>query len=56
VLPWSGFWERNYFVYASPALEPLFTSPFFRGAITGVGLLNLVAGVSELRPASARHK
>ena len=56
VLPWSGFWERNYFVYASPALEPLFTSPFFRGAVTGVGLLNLVAGVFELRPASARRK
>ena len=54
VLPWSAFWERNYFVHALPALEPLFTSPFFRGAITGVGLLNLGAGVSELRPASVR--
>ena len=56
VLPWSAFWERNYFVYASPALEPLFTSPFFRGAVTGVGLLNLAAGVTALRPASARGK
>jgi hypothetical protein len=51
VLPWSALWERNYFVYAWPALEPLFTSPFFRGAITGVGLLNLVAGAFEMTAA-----
>jgi hypothetical protein len=48
VLPWSGFWESNYFVYAWPALEPLFVSPFFRGAVTGVGFLNLVAGFGEM--------
>lgn len=48
VLPWSAFWERNYFVYALPALEPLFTSPYLRGGVTGVGLLNLVAGFGEM--------
>lgn len=52
VLPWSGFWDRNYFVYAVPALEPLFTSPFFRGAVSGLGLLNLGAALSELLPAT----
>ena len=49
VLPWSAFWDRNYFVHALPALEPLFTSPYFRGGVTGVGLLNLVAGFGEMR-------
>lgn len=48
VLPWSSFWARNYFVYAWPALEPLFSSAYFRGAVTGVGLLNLVAGFGEM--------
>jgi hypothetical protein len=48
VLPWSAFWDRNYFVYAWPALEPWFTSPYFRGAVTGVGLLNLAAGFGEM--------
>lgn len=52
VLPWSAFWERNYFVYAIPALEPLFTSPFVRGAVSGLGLLNLGAALSELLPAT----
>jgi hypothetical protein len=48
VLPWSAFWERNYFVYSWPALEPLFTSAYFRGAVTGVGVLNLAAGLGEM--------
>jgi len=51
VLPWSGFWDRNYFVYAWPGLQPLFTSPYFRGGVTGVGLLNLVAGFGEMTAA-----
>ncbi len=49
VLPWSAFWERNYFV-AIPAFEPILTSPFLRGAVSGLGLLNLAAAVGELRP------
>ena len=48
VLPWSIFWDRNYFVYAWPALEPLFGSPFLRGAVSGVGVLNLVSGFGEM--------
>lgn len=48
VLPWSGFWERNYLVYALPFLEPLFLSAYVRGAVTGIGFLNLVAGFGEM--------
>jgi len=48
VLPWSGVWERNYFIYAWPRLQPLLTSAFFRGAVSGLGLLNIAAGVSEM--------
>lgn len=48
VLPWSAFWERNYFVYAWPAFEPLFLSAYVRGGVTGIGVLNLAAGLSEL--------
>lgn len=48
VLPWSSFWARNYFVYAWPALEPVFASPFFRGGVSGIGLVNLVAGFGEM--------
>jgi hypothetical protein len=50
VLPWSSFWDRNYFAYAWPALRPVLTNNFVRGAVTGLGVVNLVAGVFELLP------
>lgn len=50
VLPWSAFWERNYFVHAWPALGPIVTDYFVRGGISGLGFLNLLAGLSELAP------
>ena len=59
VLPWSGFWERNYFAMAWPALRDLLTNNFVRGAVTGLGLVNLYAGFADLalvlaaRPSSA---
>lgn len=48
VLPWSAFWERNYFGEAWPALQPFLTNNFVRGAVTGLGLVNLVAGFADL--------
>lgn len=50
VLPWSGFWERNYFVQTWPVLAPIVSNGFFRGGITGLGFVNLLAGMSELAP------
>jgi hypothetical protein len=50
VLPWSTFWERNYFGAAWPALLPILTNDFVRGAISGLGVLNLLAGIAELAP------
>jgi hypothetical protein len=48
VLPWSAFWEHNYFAEAWPALQSLLTNNFVRGAVTGLGLVNLVAGFADL--------
>ena len=48
MLPWSAFWERNYFASQWPAIEPLMTNNFVRGGITGLGLVNLVAGFADL--------
>ena len=47
VLPWSGFWDRNYFA-TWPALRPFLTNNFVRGAVTGLGLVNLFAGFADL--------
>lgn len=48
VLPWSGFWEKNYFAMTWPALRELLTNNFVRGAVTGLGLVNLYAGFADL--------
>jgi hypothetical protein len=48
VLPWSAFWERNYFALAWPTIRPLVTNLFVRGAVTGLGAVNLCAGVADL--------
>jgi len=48
VLPWSSFWERNYFGYLWPILHSFLRNNFIRGAVSGLGVLNLLAGFSEL--------
>jgi hypothetical protein len=48
VLPWSAFWERNYFAMTWPTLRELLTNNFVRGAVTGLGLVNLYAGFADL--------
>ncbi len=48
VLPWSSFWDRNYFAHTWPALRPFLGNNFVRGAITGLGVVNLVAGFADL--------
>lgn len=48
LIPWSAFWDRNYFVQWSAALGLLLTSNYTRGAVTGLGLLNVWAAVGEL--------
>lgn len=48
LIPWSIYWERNYFLQLLPMLEPFFTNDFVRGAVSGLGLVNFVAGVVEI--------
>jgi hypothetical protein len=48
LIPWSIYWERNYFLQLLPVLEPFFTNDFVRGAVSGLGLVNFVAGVVEI--------
>jgi hypothetical protein len=55
VLPWSGFWERNYFAAIWPALRDVVANDFVRGGVTGLGLVNLVAGFIELAPIFAKR-
>ncbi len=48
VVPWSGFWEHNYFAQAVPQIGEITGNFFVRGAVSGLGLVNVAAGLSEL--------
>jgi hypothetical protein len=48
VAPWSGFWEHNFFVGRLPALQPLLSNLFVRGAVSGIGAITAFAGLAEL--------
>lgn len=48
VVPWSAFWDRNYFADAVPMLDTIVRNNFVRGAVSGLGVLNVAAGIWEL--------
>lgn len=48
VVPWSPFWDRNYFLDLWPAAASVTHSNLVRGAVSGLGLINLWAAMAEL--------
>jgi hypothetical protein len=48
LVPWSPFWERNYFAGTFPILQHLLRNNFVRGAVSGLGVVNLLMGFRDL--------
>lgn len=48
-IPWSGAWERNYFLNRYPGLIPFVLNPSVRGVITGLGVLDIVVAAGMIR-------
>lgn len=48
VVPWSAFWDRNYFAETVPVIHTIITNNFVRGAVSGLGVINLMSGLGEL--------
>ncbi len=48
VAPWTTFWDRNVFVESYPLAEALLTTSIARGGVSGLGILNLGAGLADL--------
>ncbi len=48
-VPWTHWWAHNYFAESFPLLKTLTANNFVRGAVSGIGVLNLVAGLADLR-------
>jgi hypothetical protein len=52
VAPWSTFWERNSLVDVSPLLGGVMRLAAVRGAVSGVGIVNLCMGLWGMAAAS----
>lgn len=48
VFPWMENWDLNWIPVHSPRLSSLWMSPYFRGALSGLGLLNIYVALAEL--------
>ena len=48
LIPWSRFWERNYFADLVPAIGLLITNNYIRGAVSGLGLINIWFALVEV--------
>jgi hypothetical protein len=44
-LPWTGIWEQNYFLSHFPSLMRILLHPSFRGAVSGLGILDIFLAV-----------
>jgi hypothetical protein len=48
VAPWSTFWDRNYFAESLPVVHEILSNNYVRGAVSGLGVINIVVGIVEL--------
>ena len=49
LVPWLDSWETNYLFYQYPALGLLLKNPFVRGAISGLGFMNILLSLEAFR-------
>ena len=46
--PWTRLWEANYLLQTSPWLRDLLLNHSIRGAVTGLGLVNILVALHDL--------
>lgn len=46
--PWFDQWNFSYFSYISPQWDRIWDSAYFRGAVSGLGLVNIYIAFSEV--------
>jgi tryptophan-rich sensory protein len=47
-LPWSPSWDNNYILYLYPQIRAFVANPFFKGAVLGLGIVNILIGFHEI--------
>jgi hypothetical protein len=59
IAPWTSLWESNWLLQPWPAARALLLSGFVRGAVTGLGLVNVLVAFADVHArlfrAAGRH-
>jgi hypothetical protein len=53
LVPWSEIWDVNFFVYQYPALGFIVKNYYLRGAVSGLGLMNVFLALEAFRRRTA---
>jgi hypothetical protein len=48
VFPWSEYWDNNFFSNTIPVFRNLWDNAYVRGAVSGLGVVNIYISFSEL--------
>ncbi len=49
LVPWLPYWDHNFFLDRFPGLIPILLHPSVRGAVTGLGALDMFLAAGRLR-------
>jgi hypothetical protein len=49
LVPWSDFWQANYFMIQFPGLANILRSAYLRGAVSGLGVMNVFLALESFR-------
>ena len=47
-LPQTGAWENNMALWYWPQIGHVMLNPFFKGAVTGLGIVNILIGIRDV--------
>ena len=60
IFPWMEYWNNNSIASLSPWMRDVWESPYFRGALSGLGVINICISLAEVfrlrRPPPGRLK
>jgi hypothetical protein len=48
VFPWMDYWSNNSIASIAPWVRAIWDSPYFRGALSGLGLVNIYISLGEV--------
>ena len=49
VAPWTSLWDSNWLLQPYPAMRSALLNAFTRGAVSGLGLVNILIALHDVR-------